>query len=94
MARDNTAGLAGLETTSGCGRKPPLTPEQAEQLQLDAGPLPEVGVCTWRGQDVQRILQGEFGQLRSLHAMYGLLHRLGDSSLIPRPQHPEAGPVA
>ena len=94
VARDNSARLAGLETTSGRGRKPPLTPEQAEQRRLDAGPLPEDGVCTLRGKDVQRILQGEFGQLRSLNAVSGLRHRLGDSSLIPRPQHPEADPVA
>ena len=96
VARYNGVGLAGLETTPGRGRKPPLTPEQAAQLQrrLDAGPLPEDGVCTLRGKDVQRILQGEFGQLRSLNAVYGLLHRLGYSSLIPRPQHPQADPVA
>ena len=96
VARYNAAGLAGLETASGRGRKPPLTPEQVEQLQrrLDAGPLPEDGVCTLRGKDVQRILHGEFGQLRSLNAVYGRLHRLGYSSLIPRPQHPEADPAA
>ena len=63
MARDNGAGLAGLETTPGRGHKPLLTPEQAEQRRLDAGPLPEDGVCTLRGKDVPRILQREFGQL-------------------------------
>ena len=96
VARYNGAGLTGLETTSGRGRKPPLTPEQTEQLQrrLDAGPLPEDGVCTLRGRDVQRILQREFGRLRSLNAVYGLLHRIGYSSLVPRPQHPEGDPAA
>jgi transposase len=96
VARYNGDGLAGLETLPGRGRKPPLTPEQAEQLQrrLAAGPLPEDGVCTLRGRDVQRILQHEFGQLRSLNAVYGLLHRLGYSSLVPRPQHPQADPAA
>jgi transposase len=96
VARYNGQGLAGLETRSGRGRKPPLTPAQAEQLQqrLDAGPLPEDGVCTLRGKDVQRILQQEFGQLRSLNAVYWLLHRLGYSSLSPRPQHPQADPAA
>jgi transposase len=84
VARYNGAGLTGLETTSGRGRKPPLTPEQTEQLQrrLDAGPLPEDGVCTLRGRDVQRILQQEFGRLRSLNAVYGLLHRIGYSSRV------------
>lgn len=96
VERYNREGLAGLETKAGRGRKPPLTPEQQQQLQqrLDAGPLPEDGVCTLRGQDVRRILEREFGQLRSLSAVYGLLHRLGSSSLVPRPQHPETDPAA
>jgi transposase len=96
VARYNREGLAGLETKPGRGRQPPLTPAQAEQLQqrLDAGPLPEDGVCTLRGKDVQRILVQEFGRLRSLNAVYGLLHRLGYSSLVPRPQHPQADPAA
>jgi hypothetical protein len=62
--------------------------------RLDAGPLPDDGVCTLRGQDVQRILEREYGQLRSLNAVYGLLHRIGYSSLVPRPQHPKADPAA
>ena len=96
VARDNGDGLAGLKMKPGRGRKPPLTPEQTEQLQrrLDAGPLPEDGVCTLRGRDVQRILHHEFGRLRSLNAVSGLLHRIGYSSLVPRPQHPDADPAA
>lgn len=96
VARYNGEGLAGLNTKPGRGRKPPLTPEQEQQLRrrLDAGPLPEDGVCTLRGKDVQRVLQQEFGQLRSLNAVYALLHRLGYSSLVPRPAHPKADPDA
>lgn len=96
IGRYNREGLAGLETRAGRGRKPPLTPEAADQLKqrLDAGPLPDDGVCTLRGKDVQRILEREFGQLRSLNAVYGLLHRLGYSSLVPRPQHPQTDPAA
>jgi transposase len=96
VERYNAEGLAGLETKPGRGRKPPLTPEQAERLKrrLDAGATPEDGVCTLRGEDVRRILEREFGVLRSLNAVYGLLHRLGYSSLMPRPQHPQADPVA
>jgi transposase len=96
VARYNGAGLAGLETKPGRGRKPPLTPEEADQLKqrLDAGPLPDDGVCALRGQDVRRILEREFGRLRSLSAVYGLLHRLGFSSLVPRPQHPQSDPAA
>ncbi|HUQ70952.1 MAG TPA: winged helix-turn-helix domain-containing protein [Planctomycetaceae bacterium] len=96
VARYNREGLAGLEARPGRGRKPPLTPAEEDRLKqrLDAGPLPEDGVCTLRGQDVQRILAQEFGRLRSLNAVYGLLHRLGYSSLVPRPQHPQADPAA
>ena len=96
VARYNSAGLEALKTRPGRGRKPPLTPEQEKQLQqrLDAGPVPDDRVCALRGKDVQRILAQEFGQLRSLNAVYGLLHRLGYSSLVPRPKHPEADPDA
>lgn len=96
VERYNGEGLAGLETKSGRGRKPPLTPAQEDQLRerLDAGPLPDDVVCTLRGHDVQRILEREFGQLLCLSAVYGLLHRLGYSSLAPRPQHPQADPAA
>jgi transposase len=96
VGRYNREGLSGLETKPGRGRKPPLTPVEAEQLKrrIDAGSLPDDGVCTLRGKDVQLILQREFGRLRSLNAVYGLLHRLGYSSLVPRPQHSEADPTA
>lgn len=96
VARYNREGLNGLKTRPGQGRKPALTPTQTEQLRLrlDAGPLPEDGVCTLRGKDVQRILEQEFGQLRSLNTVYVLLHQLGYSSLVPRPQHPQADPEA
>ena len=96
VAGYNREGLFGLEAKEGRGRRPPLTPEEAEQLKqrLDAGPLPDDGVCTLRSKDVQRILPHEFGQLRSQNAVYGLLHRLGYSSLVPRPQHPQADPAA
>ena len=96
VARYNSAGLDGLQTQSGRGRKPLLNSQEEEQLKqrLDAGPVPDDGVCALRGQDVQRILKEEFGRLRSLNAVYNLLHRLGYSSLAPRPQHPQADPAA
>ncbi len=90
VARYSREGLSGLETKAVRGRKPPLTSDEAEQLRqrLDAGPLPDDGVCTLRGKDVQRILRHEFGQLRSLNEVNGLLYRLGYSSLVPRLQNP------
>jgi len=54
---------------------------------VEQGPTPKDGVCSLRGVDVRRILAEEFGVLRSLSAVYYLLHRLGYSYLRPRPRH-------
>ena len=51
-------------------------------------------VCSLRGKDFQRILAEEFQLLRSLPAVYWLLHRLGYSYLRPRPRHRKANPEA
>jgi hypothetical protein len=76
--------------------KPALTPEQQVQVceRLEAGPTPADEVCSLRGIDVQRILAEEFGVLRSLAAVYHLLHRLGYSYLTPRPRHRRSNPAA
>ena len=59
-----------------------------------AGPTEADGVCALRGEDVRRILRDEFGVVRSLQAVYDLLHRLGFEPLRPRPRHPGADPAA
>jgi transposase len=56
--------------------------------------VPADGVCTLRAADVRRILEREFGVLYSLKGVYKLLHRLGYSSLAPRPRHRLADPAA
>lgn len=96
VARYNHEGLSGLNTRLGRGRKGPLTAEEAERFRrrIEAGPLPEDGVCVLRGLDAQRILRQEFDKLRSLDSIYRLLHHLGFSSLVPRPRHPKADPAA
>jgi len=73
-----------------------LTSSEQEQLKqrIDAGPTAEDGVCTLRGKDIQRILEDEFGKVRSLGTVYYLLHQLGYSSLVPRPQHRQTDPEA
>jgi len=83
-------GLAGLADRPDRRPKPSLTSEEAERLRarLDAGPGPEDGICTLRGEDVQRILAEEFRKLRKIGAVYKLLHRLGYASLAP----PSAAP--
>ena len=92
VRRFNLEGFAGLEDREGRGRPCALTAEQQTQLKarLNAGPTTKDEVCALRGQDVQRLLKEEFGVLRTLNAVYYLLHSLGYSSLVPRPRHPQA----
>lgn len=88
----NENGLEGLQDKSGRGNQPLLTPAEQEQLKqrIDAGPTSQDNVCTLRGKDIQRILEEEFGKVRSLGTVYYLLHKIGYSSLVPRPQHRQA----
>lgn len=96
VQRYNVDGLEGLQDKPGRGKPPLLTATEQEQLKqrIDAGPTSEDGVCTLRGKDIQRILEEEFGKSRSLGTVYYLLHQLGYSSLVPRPQHRQADPKA
>ena len=60
------------------------------RARLDAGPTPADGVCTLRGEDVRRTLAEEFDARYSVDGVYAPLHRLGYSSLAPRPRHRKA----
>jgi transposase len=94
VRRFNDQGLGGLEDRPGRGRPCPLSAEQQVQFKarLAASPTAKDEVCTLRGEDLQRILEQEFGVLRKLSSVYYLLHSLGYSSLVPRPRHAEADP--
>jgi transposase len=94
VARYNDGGTDALADRR--GRKKALTDDQERQLRdrLRAGPTEAEGVRTLRGEDVRRILEDEFGVVRSRQAVYDLPHRLGFEPLRPRPRHPEADPVA
>ena len=46
------------------------------------------------GADIRRILEEEFAARYTPDGVYKLLHRLGYSDLMPRPQHPESCPEA
>jgi transposase len=96
IRRYNEGGLAGLKDLPRSGRPRHLEPakEDDARRRLDAGAQVQDGVCTLRGEDVRRILEEEFGARYSLSGTYVVLHRLGYSSLMPRPQHPEADPAA
>lgn len=92
LRRFNQWGLSGLQDCPGRGRNALLTPEETEAFKkrLDAGPTDADGVCTFQGENLRRILQDEFGKVRSLGAVYYLLHQLKYESLVPRPQHRNA----
>ena len=92
VKRFNQQGLVGLQDQPGRGRHALLTPEEndAFKKRLDAGPTDTDGVCTFQGEDLRRILEKEFGKVRSLGTVYYLLHQLGYESLAPRPRHRNA----
>jgi transposase len=77
------------------GRKTKLSSEREAEFKVRfaAGPKPEDGVCTLRGKDAVRILKQEFGVQYSLDGAYCLLHRLGLTSLRPRPRHEKQDPA-
>ena len=95
VRRFNASGLTGLQDEPGRGRPCPLSAEQQVEFKarLAAPPTAADNVCTLRGEDIQRILQQEFGVLRQLSSVYYLLHSLGYSSLVPRPRHVQADPA-
>ena len=96
VGRYRRGGLEALIPRKPRGATPKLTPEQVERLKarLDAGPLPEDGVCTLRGRDVVRILEKEFGVQHTIGSIYSVLHRIGYSCLSPRPRHEKNDPAA
>src|SRR3954447_3950880 len=96
VAAYNRGGLAALPDRPHPGRAPILPREQEARFRerIDAPPRPEDGACELRGADIRRILEQEFAARYTLGGVYKLLHRLGYSDLMPRPQHPEAHPEA
>jgi transposase len=92
VAAYNGGGLEALQERPHPGRMPILPRHEEGRFleRLDAPPQAEDEVCTLRGADIRRILDREFGARYSLDGVYKLLHRLEYSSLMPRPQHPDA----
>lgn len=82
-------GIDAVQPKPRTGRVAKLSPQQEAALRarLDAGPTADDGVCTLRGRDVVRILKAEFGVVHTLGSIYGVLRRVGYSSLSPRPRH-------
>jgi transposase len=96
VKRFNQFGPAGLRDQKRAPRRSRLAPDLVEafKARVRQGARPEDGVGVLRGPDFQRILQREFQAQVTLGGTYYILHKLGFSSLVPRPQHPESDPVA
>ena len=94
--RYNDGGADALADRPGRGGKPRLDPAEHDRLRerIEAGPTADDGVCAFHNPDIRRILAAEFGVALGEQAVYDLLHRLGLSSLMPRPIHRKADPEA
>lgn len=94
--RYNREGLSGLRDRAKPGQPTHLKPELVEafKARIENGPRSGDGVCVLRGKDIQRLLREEFQAKYSMVGVYTLLHRLGFSSLVPRPRHPKTNPQA
>jgi transposase len=96
IKRFNRHGPKGLCNQPRRSRPSRLKPKLIESFKarVRAGALEHDGVNVLRGRDFQRILKDEFQAPCSLGGTYFILHRLGFSSLCPRPQHPSSDPAA
>jgi len=94
--RFNAEGPEGLRDRPRSGQPPKLVPELVEDFRerVRKGAQEKDGVCALRGRDFQRILATEYAADYTLGGTYFLLHRLGFSSLVPRPQHCKADEAA
>jgi transposase len=94
VKRYQQGGVAALQEQPGRGRRTRLKEQDHEafRARVDAGAQPDDGVCTLRGCNIKQILEQEFGVRYSVSGVYRLLHRLGYSSLMPRPRHKLSDP--
>lgn len=92
VKRYNEGGAAALQEHPGRGRHSLLQDKDIAlfRARIESGAQPKDGVCSLRGLDIQRILEEEFATTYTLNGVYRLLHRLGYSSLMPRPRHAQA----
>lgn len=95
-ARHATGGTAALydRPRSGAPQRLARRHQAAFVARVHAGPPRSSGLSAWRGEDLREVLAREFGAHYSLSGVYALLRRLGQASLVPRPQHPNADPGA
>lgn len=97
VARYNRGGVEALRDRPRSGQPTHLPRGREEELRqrvLKGPSEADGGVCALRGQDIRRVLEREFGVKYTLSGVYDLLHRLGMSSLVPRPRHRKSDPAA
>ena len=96
LRRYEEQGVEGVRDRPRCGAPQRLKPkrEAAFVQRVIEGPGAHSGLSAWRGEDLRVVLREEFGASYSLSGVYALLHRLGLSTLVPRPQHPASDVVA
>lgn len=93
--RYNREGKQGLQEKPKKGAPVKLTNPVDFCRRLDAGAQVQTDqISTFHGKDIQRILKEEYGVQYALSGVYCLLHRLGYSSLKPRPCHAKADLLA
>jgi len=86
-------GIEGLRKSEYKGKPPKVPVEIAQEIKgriLEGADVSQDGVTSFRGIDVKNILKNEYGIEVALSTVYGLLHRLDLSWLVPRPQHPRS----
>jgi transposase len=96
VRRYDAEGLEGLGDRPRPGRPPILDTAKVEAFKerVRTGPSEAEGLAAYRAEDVRRMLAQEFKSEYSISGTYFLLHRLGFSSLVPRPMHPKSDPEA
>jgi len=74
------------------GRAPLMTAEEEDEFRdrILQGPTEKDGVHVFHGKDAHRILREEFKRDVHLRTVYKILHRIGLSSLAPRPRNPKS----
>jgi len=92
--RFNSEGVNGLRDRPRPGQPVKLSRQKEQEFRerVEKGAIQKDRTCNLRVKDIQRILREEFCADYCLGGTYFLLHRLGFSSLAPRPRNPQADP--
>ena len=95
VAAFNEEGTASLLYDKYKGAIPHLTAQQREELAsaIRKAPPPKMKIEVWRGWAVRQWVKERFGVEYCESGIYSVLHRLGFSSLMPRPVHPDSDPA-